>query len=378
MKIAADSKIPFLKGVFEPYCDIEYLSPAEMTREKIKDADAIIVRTRNRCDELMLEGTNVKFIATATIGFDHIDTEYCRRKGIKWVNAPGCNSVSVMQYMSAALTAFSIKKNVELEGLTLGIVGVGNVGSKVEKAARLLGMNLLLNDPPRERREGKEKFTALEQLASEADIISFHVPLIKEGIDKTFHLAGEKFWGMVKPGAVFINTSRGEAADTQSLKEAMRKGIVSSALLDVWENEPEPDLELLGMAEIGTPHIAGYSAEGKANGTTVCVNAINEFFNIGIEKEWYPAGLPRPLPEEELVIDCTGLTLQKILYSAIKHTYDIYGESRALKESPGSFEQQRNNYGIRREFGYYKIKLINAPEGAEKILAGLGFKTGTP
>ena len=378
MKIAADSKIPFLKGVFEPYCDVEYLSPAEMTREKIKDADAIIVRTRNRCDELMLEGTNVKFIATATIGFDHIDTEYCRRKGIKWVNAPGCNSVSVMQYMSAALTAFSIKKNVELEGLTLGIVGVGNVGSKVEKAARLLGMKLLLNDPPRERREGKEKFTALEQLASEADIISFHVPLIKEGIDKTFHLAGEKFWGMVKPGAVFINTSRGEAADTQSLKEAMRKGIVSSALLDVWENEPEPDLELLGMAEIGTPHIAGYSAEGKANGTTVCVNAINEFFNIGIEKEWYPAGLPRPLPEEELVIDCTGLTLQKILYSAIKHTYDIYGESRALKESPGSFEQQRNNYGIRREFGYYKIKLINAPEGAEKILAGLGFKTGTP
>ncbi len=155
MKIAADSKIPFLKGVFEPYCDVEYLSPAEMTREKIKDADAIIVRTRNRCDELMLEGTNVKFIATATIGFDHIDTEYCRRKGIKWVNAPGCNSVSVMQYMSAALTAFSIKKNVELEGLTLGIVGVGNVGSKVEKAARLLGMNLLLNDPPRERREGK-------------------------------------------------------------------------------------------------------------------------------------------------------------------------------------------------------------------------------
>ncbi len=378
MKIAADSKIPFLKGVFEPYCDVEYLSPAEMTREKIKDADAIIVRTRNRCDELMLEGTNVKFIATATIGFDHIDTEYCRRKGIKWVNAPGCNSVSVMQYMSAALTAFSIKKNVELEGLTLGIVGVGNVGSKVEKAARLLGMKLLLNDPPRERREGKEKFISLEQLASEADIISFHVPLIKEGIDKTFHLAGEKFWGMVKPGVVFINTSRGETTDTQSLKEAMRKGIVSSALLDVWENEPEPDLELLGMAEIGTPHIAGYSAEGKANGTTVCVNAINEFFNIGIEKEWYPAGLPRPLPEEELVIDCTGLTLQKILYSAIKHTYDIYGESRALKESPGSFEQQRNNYGIRREFGYYKIKLINAPEGAEKILAGLGFKTGTP
>ncbi len=183
---------------------------------------------------------------------------------------------------------------------------------------------------------------------------------------------------MVKPGVVFINTSRGETTDTQSLKEAMRKGIVSSALLDVWENEPEPDLELLGMAEIGTPHIAGYSAEGKANGTTVCVNAINEFFNIGIEKEWYPAGLPRPLPEEELVIDCTGLTLQKILYSAIKHTYDIYGESRALKESPGSFEQQRNNYGIRREFGYYKIKLINAPLEAERILSGLGFKTGTP
>jgi len=189
VKIAADSKIPFLKGVLEPFADIQYLNPADITHDAVKDKDALIIRTRTHCNSELLEGTNVKFIATATIGFDHIDQDYCREKNIKWINAPGCNSYSVQQYIASVLLTLGYNRNLNLSGLTIGIVGVGNVGSKVEKLAKVLGMNVLLNDPPRARNEGNEKFVTIDELISRSDIITFHVPLIKDGVDKTFHLA---------------------------------------------------------------------------------------------------------------------------------------------------------------------------------------------
>ena len=223
IKIIADDKIPYLKGVFEPVAEVKYLKQEDIINENIRDADALIIRTRTRCNAELLDNSMVKFIATTTIGIDHIDTAFCESKGIKWVNAPGCNSSSVQQYLVSALLTIAKLKNFPLDKKTIGIVGVGNVGSKVEKIARLLGMKVLLNDPPRERKEGTKRFVPLDQLVDESDIITFHVPLNKNGIDKTFHLADESFFEKFNNSKILINTSRGEIVDTISVKNAIKK-----------------------------------------------------------------------------------------------------------------------------------------------------------
>ncbi|MDX1284375.1 MAG: NAD(P)-dependent oxidoreductase, partial [Draconibacterium sp.] len=185
MKIIIDDKIPYIKGAFENLAEVVYLPGKETTPEVVKDADAIITRTRTICNQELLEGSKVKFIATATIGFDHIDTDYCKQAGIEWTNAPGCNAESVNQYIASALFSWSMRKRIDLAGLTIGVVGVGNVGSRVAKTCEILGMKVLLNDPPRERAEGPEQFVSLETIQKEADIITLHVPLNLEGEDAT-------------------------------------------------------------------------------------------------------------------------------------------------------------------------------------------------
>ena len=292
IKIIADDKIPFLRGALEPFAEVSYLQPSQITKNVVKDADALIVRTRTKCNADLLDQSSVKFIATATIGFDHIDVAYCESNGIKWINAPGCNSSSVQQYLASALLTLARQKEIQLDSKTIGIVGVGNVGRKVEKIAKIFGMKVLLNDPPRERKEGSEKFVSLDYLLHNSDIITFHVPLNKSGEDKTFHLADSNFFEKFNNNKIFINTSRGEVVDTVSLKNAVKNKTVKACVLDVWENEPQIDKELLNLVDISTPHIAGYSVEGKANGTAACVNALNDFFSLGLERNWYPNHLP--------------------------------------------------------------------------------------
>ncbi|MEJ2616697.1 MAG: 4-phosphoerythronate dehydrogenase PdxB [Ignavibacteriaceae bacterium] len=377
VRIVADNKIPFLKGVLEPYADIQYLNPADITRDAVKDKDALIIRTRTHCNSELLDGTNVKFIATATIGFDHIDQEYCREKNIKWINAPGCNSYSVQQYIASVLLTLGYKRNLDLSGLTIGIVGVGNVGSKVERLAEVLGMKVLLNDPPRERNEGNEKFVTLDELVSKSDIITFHVPLIKDGIDKTFHMADENFFNKFNSSKIVFNTSRGQVIETNSIKNALKNKIVNAAVLDVWEHEPNIDLELLDMADIATPHIAGYSADGKANGTSVCVRNIASFFNLDIDKNWYPKELPDPQNSNEVTIDCTELSDQEIFYKAFISSYDILNDDSTLRNSVDTFEKQRGNYPVRREFPFYKIKTKNCRNEILKNLKDIGFQINT-
>ena len=268
MKIIIDDKIPYIKEAAEKIADeVIYAPGKDFTRELIQDADALIIRTRTHCNRELLEGSKVKFIATATIGFDHIDTEYCKQAGIEWANAPGCNSASVAQYIQSSLLVWKSLQNKKLDELTIGIIGVGNVGSKVAKAAQDFGMRVLLNDLPREEKEGGTTFTPLERIAKECDIITFHVPLYKEGKYKTFHLADEKFFRSLQRKPVIINTSRGEVIETNALLEAIDNGTISDAVIDVWEHEPEINRELLDKVLIGTPHIAGYSADGKANAT---------------------------------------------------------------------------------------------------------------
>ncbi len=371
MKIVADNKIPFLKGILEPYANVEYYNGYEINADRVKDADALIVRTRTKCDASLLKGSRVKFIATATIGFDHIDTDYCKSNGITWKNAPGCNSQSVMQYIASVMATLYLQRQINFEDTTMGIVGVGHVGSKVATLASVLGMKVLLNDPPRARNEGGDFFVSLEEIALKADIISFHVPLIRKGADKTFHLLNNDLLCKIKSGAVIINSSRGEVVDGEVLKRALREKKIKTAALDVWENEPDIDAELLRLVSIGTPHIAGYSIDGKANGTAMAVRAVSDFFNLGLSN-WYPENIPLP-PQTRLEINCAGLNKHQVMSRAILFTYDVGQDDNRLRKSIDTFEYQRNNYPVRREFNRFTIKLLNAVPEYLEMLKRLGF-----
>lgn len=373
IKIAADSAIPFLKGALEPYADIIYLPAEAITRESAKDVDGLIIRTRTKCNEQLLAGTKIRIIATATIGFDHIDTAYCESQGIKWVNAPGCNSNSVKQYMASALLEIAKQKCIVLSNQTIGIIGVGNVGSKVEKLAKIFGMNILLNDPPRERKEKNQNFVSLDFLIAKSDIITFHVPLTYEGEDKTFHLADENLFERFSSEKIFINTSRGEIVKENELKKAIKAGKVIGVVLDVWENEPIIDNELLTLVDIATPHIAGYSIEGKANAAAACVNALNDFFSLGLEKDWYPKELPRPEKSNLIEINCNNKTNQDILYESVLSTYNIFEDDQRLRDSVQNFEKHRIDYIIRREFPFFKVKLYGADAHTINQHKELGF-----
>jgi erythronate-4-phosphate dehydrogenase len=372
MKIVADNKIPFLKGVLEPFADVLYLPGSEISREHLMDADALLTRTRTKCNEKLLAGTKVKFIATATIGFDHIDTGWCTKNGIFWTNAPGCNSGSVYQYIASVLVTLAQKHRFNFEDRSLGIIGVGNVGKKIVKLGEWLGMRVLLNDPPRLRNEGTCGFVSLEGIIRECDIITCHVPLNMEGTDKTFHLLDENMLKRLHPDTLLINSSRGEVVDNLALKKALEAKWIAGATLDVWENEPDIDKGLIDLLDVVTPHIAGYSADGKANGTTISVQALGKFFNLPVNR-WFAENITAP-DNPQLTIDCSGKTVQEVMTEVILMTYDVKEDDQRLRTSPASFEKQRGNYPLRREFHAYSLHLLNEHGGLAKALNGLGFR----
>lgn len=344
MKIIIDDKIPYIKEAMESIADEAiYLAGRKFTPEAVKDADALIVRTRTLCNRELLEGSRVKLIATATIGYDHIDTEFCRQAGIEWRNAPGCNAASVAQYVESGLIVWSRMKKRDLKGLAIGIVGVGNVGRKVAEVAKRFGMRVLLNDPPREAAEGNGKFCSLEQIAEECNIVSFHVPLYIKGAYKTFHLADEEFFRSLHQTPLLINTSRGEVIETNALSKALDRHLISDALIDVWEHEPAIDRELLGKVLLGTPHIAGYSADGKANATRMALDAVCNFF--AINKKYVIAPPPPVLPAIEA----------RTREEALLRIYDPRNDSDRLKAQPELFEKLREEYPLRREEAAYHI-----------------------
>lgn len=372
MKIIIDNKIPYIKGVLEPFAEVIYLPGKDITPEIVKDADAIITRTRTICNESLLKGSKVKIIATATIGYDHIDTQYCETNKIDWTNAPGCNSWSVAQYIMAALFSLAQKQDIQLNTKTIGVIGAGNVGSKVAFLCQTIGMKVLINDPPRQRNEGTAGFVSLEQIQQHADIVSFHTPLTRTGSDKTFHLADTAFFENCNQKLAFINSSRGEVMDTQAVKTAKKNGKVNELIIDCWENEPNIDLELMNMAFIATPHIAGYSRDGKANGTSMSIRALSKKLELGIDN-WECSNIEKP---EVPIIQINGKnkTEQEIIGQAVLHTYSIFNDSKCLKESPSTFEKQRGNYPVRREFPSFTIQAIDVPENTLKKLQIMGFK----
>lgn len=363
MKIVADKNIPFLNGIAEKFGDVVYLSGSEFSKETIHDADTLIVRTVTYLGKEILEGSNVKLICSATIGFDHIDIDYCNQHDIAWHNAPGCNSGSVMQYILSALIRLSVEKGFDLKDKTIGIVGVGNVGNKVARACALLGMKVLLNDPPREKEERSNIFVDLATIQREADIITLHTPLTKEGEYKTYHMANETFFSSLAKKPFIINSARGGIVETKAIKQALKNGSVSGAVIDCWEHEPDIDTEYLQMVDIATPHIAGYSADGKANATRMSLEWLSGFWKL-------PAD---PIQQIQVpAIKNNVITLQNNnIKEAVLKAYDIEKDCKDFQKNPDKFSLLRANYPLRREYIAYTIQGGNSE--ARFILDNLGF-----
>ena len=373
MKVVCDTDIPFLKGALEPYCQVVYARGSEISRDMVKDADALVVRTRTTCNADLLEGSKVRFIATATIGYDHIDTKWCGLQGIRWTNAPGCNSWSVQQYTGSLLVTMSRSLGFAFRDKTIGVVGAGNVGSKVARLAALLGFRVLLCDPPRARREGSQGFVTLDEIIEKSDIITCHVPLTHDGQDATFHMFDSSRLASMNGSQILINTSRGEVVDGQALKQALKSRSIRAASLDVWENEPDIDRELLDLLFTGTPHIAGYSTDGKATGTMMCVQALGRFFNLAC-RDWEVTELPEPQQTLEFNVETADRKPQDVLAEAILHTYDIMEDDKKLRADISMFEKLRSGYQTRREFPAFCVKPLDDATGrATVFLREAGF-----
>ena len=340
MKIVADVDVPFLSGVFEPYAEVVYKKGLEISHEDVKDADALILRTRTKCNAELLDGSSVKVIATATIGTDHVDFEYCRSKGIEVYNAAGCNAGGVMQYVFSALYGVAARKGIKIDGATIGIIGVGTVGRKSEAMARYLGFKVLRCDPPRAKAEGVEGFCSLEYLLENSQIVTLHVPLD----DITRGMAGRRFFAMMQPGSIFINASRGEVVNEASLKATLPK--FGAVVIDTWNNEPNVDAELVEMVDIATPHIAGYSYQGKQMGTALAVRAVAKSFGIEALYDFFPeADIPDPEPVQ---LDLQGKNHGQIA-AVFQYNYPIFTDDFRFRMEPHKFEKFRSEYQYRRE-----------------------------
>lgn len=378
MKIVADQNIPFVDKCFSSIGDVILASGRSITDEMVKDADVLLVRSITKVDEKLLKGSSVKFVATATIGFEHIDQNYLSQKSIGFASAPGSNANSVAEYIVASLLALGKKHRFKLRDKSIGIVGVGNVGSRVAAKCSALEMKVLLNDPPLKRKTGDPKYLELDRLY-DCDFITMHTPLTYVGPDKTFHLADSEFFGKLNPDAFFLNTSRGGVVDTQAIKSALNSKQIAGAVLDVWENEPNIDNDLLLAVDLSTPHIAGYSYDGKVAGMIMIYDAVCRHF--GLEPE-YTVDDFLPDPEVPLIaIDPDSASRQAIIHDTVQRIYvvnrDDFNTREILIVPEGQrgkwFDDLRKNYPVRREFQNTRIELKAPDEILQSRLKGIGF-----
>lgn len=338
MKVVIDDKIPYIKGKPEALgFKAVYLPGGEINATDVEDADALIVRTRTRCNRSLLEGSRVKFVVTATIGYDHLDTQYLDQAGIAWTNCPGCNASSVGQYFRNSMIVLAQKGIIGLDSCKVGIVGFGHVGREVAKACKEIGCTFVANDPPLQAEGTVKGLVDIAQICEDCDVITFHVPLTTDGPYPTFHLADAKFFASLRRRPVVVNASRGAVADNNAWVEALENGSIRAAVVDTWENEPQIDRRLLHLATIATPHIAGYSADGKANATRMSLAALCKFFGIEPTFSVEPPALPQSLSQ-------SGNAFERAL-----QLYNPLRDSEALKANPEKFEWLRGNYPLRRE-----------------------------
>lgn len=338
--IIIDNAIPYTQGVLEDVADVVRLPATDITHQAVHAADALIIRTRTHCNATLLNGSRVRFVGSATIGFDHIDTAWCATHGITWCTAPGCNAEAVAQYVLTAISHYAVWQHLNISNLTIGIVGVGHVGTRVAELAKRMDMRILLNDAPRAVVENHSQFVAIDEVVRHADIITFHTPLTTQGDYPTLYLADMDFFDHLQRKPLIINAARGGVVDEIGLLQAYAAGRINAVVLDCWEHEPEINRTMLQTAWIATPHIAGYSVNGKANATEQCIRAVSRFFGLGIDN-FRVTTLPNMPPCQA----ATPTELQQVFLNA----YDIEGDSVRLKAHPETFEQQRTHYALRND-----------------------------
>lgn len=375
MKLVVDENISFAAEAFSAFGEVVLISGRKITGEVLKNTDALVIRSVTTVDEKLLGNSDLKFVGTATIGTDHVDTKLLTSKKIQFAYAAGCNADAVAEYVFTSIFSIAFRYKIKLDGLKLGVIGAGNIGSRVIKLGKVSGLNVSVNDPPLKRKTGLSVYKDFDELL-DSDIITLHVPLNKSGIDKTFHLLNEKILSRLKDGCVIINTSRGEVIDNKALNDIVsRKKFLT--VLDVWENEPGISTELFKKVNIGTPHIAGYSLEGKINGTKIIYDALCSL--TGVSPYWLP---PLP-PVENSIIELNSKNyFEQSLNDIFRRVYDIESDHKNMSDAvlgqatdtQIQFDLLRKNYPLRREFDNYRIRMGFENPGLKKILNSFRFK----
>jgi len=381
VRILADENIPLVREAFGSLGEVTTMSGRAMDAAAVADADVLLVRSITKVNAALLEGSPVRFVATATIGEDHIDKPYLAERGIGFSSAPGCNANSVGQYMTSALLTLANAFSLDLGSMSLGIVGVGNVGKRVLAKTFALGLEGVLNDPPLARETGDPKYGPIDDVFG-CDIVTLHVPLAKDGPDPTVHLADASFIRRMKPGAFLFNTSRGPVAAGDAIKQALVDGHLKACVLDVWEGEPAIDTDLLERVFIGTPHIAGYSFDGKVDGTRQIYEAACRFFEI--DPTWdFSLLLPEPECPEVRVSGSAADAMDEIR-QAVLAVYDIRNDDATMRtildtpesDRPALFDRLRKEYPRRREFFNTRAVVDPPNQALQEVLRGLGFADG--
>ena len=377
MLIVADENIPYVEEAFVPLGEVRTAAGRALTRKMLQDAQVLLVRSVTTVGAELLDGTPVRFVATATIGTEHVDTAYLAERGIGFASAPGSNANSVAEYVVAALLVAARRLGWRLEGRSIGVIGVGNVGSLVVKNCRALAMTVLQNDPPLFEETGDPAYRPLEELF-DCDILTLHVPLTTSGPYPTRHMADENFFKRMRPGSMFLNTSRGSVHDTAALQLSIEEGRLAATVLDVWEEEPDISCPLLEQVALGTPHIAGYSSDGKVRGVKMIYRAACEF--LGVEPTWQPDLPPPPCPR--LTVDAQGRDDEDVLREVVSQVYDIEADDRGLREMlclptqacSAHFDALRRDYPTRREFPNTTVEVVGGADRLLTKLSALGFR----
>ena len=377
MKIIADENIPYVKEAFASLGEITTLPGRSMAQKDLEDAEILLVRSVTQVNEQLLKNTAVKYVASATIGFDHLDAEYLEKRGIPWATSPGCNATAAAEYVVTALFHIASVKRISLNGMTAGIIGCGNVGSRVKQRLTALGVNCIVNDPPLQEREPHQNFVKLEEALS-ADIITLHVPLKKTGSHPTHHLLNQQNLSRIDDKSILINTARGSVIDNAALLNHLQDKHLTT-VLDVWEGEPAILPELLDACILGTSHIAGYSLDGRVRGTEMIYLACCQYLNL--TPTWKADSILNNVDNK--IIDLTHTNdIDSSIQQAVQHVYKITADDQSLrdtmalpeKQRGNAFDQLRKDYPLRREFACYTV-ITNARKDEEiKGLRTLGFK----
>ncbi|MDA8480570.1 4-phosphoerythronate dehydrogenase PdxB [Citrobacter sp. Awk 4] len=370
MKILVDENMPYARELFSRLGEVKAVPGRPIPVAELEDADALMVRSVTKVNESLLSGKSVKFVGTATAGTDHVDETWLKQAGIGFSSAPGCNAIAVVEYVFSSLLMLAERDGFALCDRTVGIIGVGNVGGRLQARLEALGIRTLLCDPPRADRGDEGDFRSLEELVQEADILTFHTPLFKQGQYKTLHLADDAMIRRLKPGTILVNASRGPVVDNAALLARLNAGQALSVVLDVWEGEPDLNVELLEKIDVGTPHIAGYTLEGKARGTTQVFEAYSAFIDNAQQ-----VALDTLLPAPEFGrITLHGTLDQPTLKRLVHLVYDVRRDDAPLRKVagvPGEFDKLRKNYLERREWSSLYVMCDDAETAA--LLNKLGF-----